>query len=387
VSEYQYYDFRAVDRPLTKVQMAELRSISTRAEIGSTSFTNHYEWGDLKAEPLKLLEKYFDAFVYVTNWGEHDLYFRLPQNLVNAKDLKSSYPGRNTCIRKSGNCVVIAFESQIDGEEDWDDGTAWMGSLILLRSDLLRGDYRCLYLNWLYSIQEGTVREDTLEPPVPDGLGELSASLESLIEFMRIDEDLVRAAAAASSPSSAGPSEAELADWIQGLSERDKNDLLLAAATDSGDHWRNELLRLFQEQWTSARHSTGQRRTVGELLAAARLFSQERERLWEEEQAAKAARKKAKEEADRVVYLDQLAKREDAAWDEVTTYIKTTQPSGYERAVLLLIDLHDLAVRQEDETGFHFKLETLRNTHAKKEVFLRRLTEAKLWPEATTKLR
>ncbi len=65
VSKYQYYDFRALDRTLTKNEMATLRSISTRAAITATSFTNHYEWGDLKANPSKLLEKYFDAFVYV----------------------------------------------------------------------------------------------------------------------------------------------------------------------------------------------------------------------------------------------------------------------------------------------------------------------------------
>ena len=69
MSEYQYYDFRSIDRALTRAEMAELRSISTRAVITSTGFTNHYEWGDLKANPLKLLEKYFDAFVYVANWG------------------------------------------------------------------------------------------------------------------------------------------------------------------------------------------------------------------------------------------------------------------------------------------------------------------------------
>jgi hypothetical protein len=79
VSEYQYYDFRAIDRPLTRKEMAALRSISTRAAIAATSFTNHYEWGDLKANPSKLLETYFDAFVYVANWGTHEFCIRLPQ--------------------------------------------------------------------------------------------------------------------------------------------------------------------------------------------------------------------------------------------------------------------------------------------------------------------
>ena len=31
MSEYQYYEFLAVDRPLTKQEMGELRAISTRA--------------------------------------------------------------------------------------------------------------------------------------------------------------------------------------------------------------------------------------------------------------------------------------------------------------------------------------------------------------------
>jgi hypothetical protein len=82
VSEYQYYDFRAIDRPLTKKEMAALRSISTRAAIATTSFTNHYEWGDLKANSSKLLEKYSDAFVYVANWGTYEFCIRLPQESV-----------------------------------------------------------------------------------------------------------------------------------------------------------------------------------------------------------------------------------------------------------------------------------------------------------------
>ena len=35
VSEYQYYDFRALDRALTKNEIAALRSVSTRAAITS----------------------------------------------------------------------------------------------------------------------------------------------------------------------------------------------------------------------------------------------------------------------------------------------------------------------------------------------------------------
>jgi len=62
--------------------MAALRSISTRPAITTTSFTNHCKWSDLKANPSKLLEKYFDAFVYVANRGAHEFYIRRPQESI-----------------------------------------------------------------------------------------------------------------------------------------------------------------------------------------------------------------------------------------------------------------------------------------------------------------
>jgi hypothetical protein len=63
VSEYQYYEFLALDQPLTAKQRAELRSISTRAEITATRLLNEYQWGDLKGDPQKLMEQYFDASI------------------------------------------------------------------------------------------------------------------------------------------------------------------------------------------------------------------------------------------------------------------------------------------------------------------------------------
>jgi hypothetical protein len=37
MSEYQYYEFQAIDRPLTESEMEKLRSFSTRARITPTS--------------------------------------------------------------------------------------------------------------------------------------------------------------------------------------------------------------------------------------------------------------------------------------------------------------------------------------------------------------
>ena len=261
MSEYQYYDFKAIDHALTKTEMAALRAISTRAAITTTSFTNHYEWGDLKADPLKLLEKYFDAFVYVANWGTREFHLRLPKELVDFKHLKSILPGEAASVRSAGQFVIISFESEVESDDDWDDGTGWMGSLVSLRSNLLRGDFRCLYLGWLHSVECREFSEDTLEPPVPAGLRELSAPLDSLIEFLGIDEDLVEVAASASAPLKAGPSRKELATWVRGLPGNEKDDLLVGFLSEPSERCRLELLQRFQRE-NAERSEPGRNRTA-----------------------------------------------------------------------------------------------------------------------------
>ena len=379
MSEYQYYDFKAIDHALTKTEMAALRDLSTRAVISTTSFTNHYEWGDLKADPLKLLERYFDAFLYVANWGTREFHLRLPQERVDFKQLKSILPGKSAHVRSAGKFVIVSFETDLEPEGDWDDGSGWMGSLVSLRSDLLRSDLRCLYLGWLHSVECHEFSEDALEPPVPAGLRELSAPLDSLIEFLGIDEDLVEVAASASAPLKEGPSRKELEAWVRGLPANEKESLLLDFLSESGERSRLELLQRFQkENAVAASHGVIERRTVKDLLTAARVRADERARQLSAKRAADAALKRAKDEADRAVYLEGLAKREKAVWKQVEAYIQKRQPKEYERAVILLVDLHDLAVRQGDETGFQLTMEELRKTHTAKSTFLRRLATANL---------
>jgi hypothetical protein len=54
MSEHQYYEFQALDRPLTDKEMRELRGYSTRARITPTSFVNDYERGDFARQRGRL---------------------------------------------------------------------------------------------------------------------------------------------------------------------------------------------------------------------------------------------------------------------------------------------------------------------------------------------
>lgn len=51
MGEYQYLEFRAVDRPLTSSELEYAHQQSTRAEISKWSFTNEYHFGDFAAPP------------------------------------------------------------------------------------------------------------------------------------------------------------------------------------------------------------------------------------------------------------------------------------------------------------------------------------------------
>ena len=88
MSEYQYYEFAAVDRPLDRQELADVRALSTRAHITPTSFVNEYHWGNFRGNPQRLVEQYYDAFLYLANWGTRQLMLRFPVVLL-APDRKS----------------------------------------------------------------------------------------------------------------------------------------------------------------------------------------------------------------------------------------------------------------------------------------------------------
>ena len=54
-------------------------------KILKNSFINEYNWGDFRGSPKALMERYFDAFLYVASWGSRQLMFRLPREQLDAK--------------------------------------------------------------------------------------------------------------------------------------------------------------------------------------------------------------------------------------------------------------------------------------------------------------
>jgi hypothetical protein len=210
--------------------MQALRNLSTRARITPTSFVNEYNWGDFKGIPLKLVEKYFDAFLYVANWGTHWFMLKVPRHLVDV-DLVNKYcPGESAIIHEKGDHIIFEFTSATEDYE-WEEGEGWLSSLISLRADIFQGDYRALYLAWLFCVQMEEMEDGELEPPIPPNLADLNAHLKSFVDFMRIDTDLIAVAAENSNSEDRQTDTEALKTWIRNLSASEKDDILFRLPT------------------------------------------------------------------------------------------------------------------------------------------------------------
>jgi len=378
MSEYQYYEFQAIDKPLSEKDREVLRDISSRAQITSTIFVNEYNYGNFKGDPLKLVEKYFDAFLYVTNWGTHQLMLRIPRKLINL-DLASQYCiGDSWTIYEKGDYLIFDFTSETE-DYDWEEGEGYLSPLISLRSDLIRGDYRCLYLAWLFCAQMDEIEDDEKEPPVPANLGNLNASLESFADFMRLDKDLIHVAAENSiAEQKLVQNGQKLKIWISRLPNSEKDTIIFRLINDNDPHIGNELLQRFQKTLSikNTKNNEKASRTVMKLLQKAEAYNKEKDRQIAEQKAKEKARKEKEAAIAREKYLNGLAGRENEIWKKVDSLILTKKPKDYDEAVRFLIDLKDLAKKNNTTYLFKSKLMAIRENHSRKPSFINRIDSA-----------
>lgn len=225
--------------------------------------------------------------------------------------------------------IDVGYDEEPGG--DWVDGDGWLTSIIPARADLAAGDLRALYLAWLVSVQQVELADDEVEPPVPPGLGELTASLSTLVDFLRIDEDLLAVAATASPP-------------LEG---------------------------------ESALAGVGVR-AVGELLDAADVRRTDRERLAAERDVRERARREHEAAVARERRLESLARQEERAWQRVSALIDTKKQDEYDEAVALLVDLRAVGERTDGTAEFERRVRELRLVHRRKPSLIDRFDRAGL---------
>jgi hypothetical protein len=370
MSEYQYYEFQAIDRPLDRAAQEELRSISSRARITATSFTNHYEWGDLSGDPRKFMERWFDLHLYLANFASRRLMMRLPKRFLNLADIDPFLREVDWVkVWTSGDNVIIdIYPDELEpDDDDFDEGSGWLAALAPLRADVLSGDLRLFYLLWLTAVEYELVSDDEVEP-LP-GIGPLSGALEGFAEFFCIDSDLVQAAAERGADDTA-MSKDDLRATLAAIPEREKTELLLRVV--DGDtlvaaELRNKLRKTSS---TPATH-----RTVGALRVRAQEIAEERELSHAKRREAERRRQAEEVEKARRARLKVLKQRGAAVWREIEQEIERRNASGYDKAAELLSDLQALAAEEGSQSDFARRLASIRAQHESKRKLIERLTK------------
>ncbi len=392
MSEYQYYEFQAIDRPLTEEEVAYVGSLSSRTDPTSTRAVFTYSYSDFRGKPETVLTKYYDAMLYLTNWGSKQLMFRFPKSILDAESLAPYRISDIISTDVTGEYLIVNVNFHEEEGGEWIEGEGWLSSLVRLRDDLLRGDFRFLYLAWLKAaammvipedewedydvavdeIYEYEIGRDEREPPVPAGLQNLTGALQTFVDLFEIDEDLI-AVAAEVNPSKPEADDLDLEALVTRLPEAERTDFLIRVVRGEphvGIQLMKRLRALARKEGAEA-PTPLPRRTIGDLLAAAR-----------EHATRQAEEERRKAEEARIRRLEEMAPAEPHLWEDVIALIEEKKAKPYAQAVALLVDLHALAEHFGHVDHFNARFRDILNKYSNRSALLRRLREVGLVEKA-----
>ncbi|MEM7110847.1 MAG: hypothetical protein AAF614_00335 [Chloroflexota bacterium] len=366
MSEYQYYEFQAIDRPLTPAEQTAVSNLSSRVDPHPRRAIFTYSYSDFRGDPKKILAKYYDAMFYIANWGTVQLLFRFPKTLIDTKQFEPYYVEDRVMYETVGDYIVLdLLLHQEESFYEWIEGEGTLDSLLVLRDDILKQDYRVLYLGWLCAINSWEVDEEAIEPPVPPGLRKLTPALRRFADLFGVDEALLNIAAQ-NSAMPKGISRKKLAQKIVALPRETCDEWLLRLAKGDEAQLANAFQRFLLAD-EGAIGATAGKRTAEEILA---LASEEEERL-EQQQLAAA-------EAKRIKDLEAFAPKAEESLIFAEQLIKQGNARAYDEATALLAKLQSLAIHQKTEAAFGTRMQHLRQTYSRRRTLLQRWDRAGL---------
>jgi hypothetical protein len=344
MSEYQYHEWQTVDRVLSPKEQAAVKALSSHMEVSPSKAVVIYNWSDFRHDPKEVLLKYFDAYLYLANWGSLRLMFRFPKGMLNEPEMEPYRNNEYVSLETVGQYQVLDIEFNPEDSKWMLVTEGDLSAFIGLRAALLEGDYRLLYLTWLKAMtfygepEDGDEEEEDshsreLEPPVPPGLKQLSPALQNFIQVFEINPFLVQAAAEASLDLK-NPQSVNYSDLIAHLSRSECDDFLIRLA--EGDPGASMALRkrlnAFLPQDKSLQAAG--KRTLPQLVHRARQIEKE-----EVLHQADVARKK------HIAEMKALARRESEVWEEVDSILENGAQTAavYNQATALLEQLKQLS--------------------------------------------
>ena len=109
-----------------------------------------------------MVKRYFDAFLYLANWGTRQVMFRLPRGVLDPETARQ-YCGTDTAslIETDSHLILNLCVDQEEADDYWDEPGGQLAAMVQARSELAAGDLRLLYLAWLLALQSDFADEET----------------------------------------------------------------------------------------------------------------------------------------------------------------------------------------------------------------------------------
>jgi hypothetical protein len=244
MSEFTYYGFQKVGRPLSQEAIKEVGALSSRSLVTPFSARFLYNYGSFKHDPEKVLLDYFDVFLFVSNYGTKRISFKVPSYLIDQSGI--SFYEFSEVIEishhKEHTVITCVFEDEGEWqEEDEIDGVIAM--LASLRQDLLSGDNRVLYLTWI-AASDRDKEMPFEEIVVPNNLKTLTPAMNAFCSFFGIQQSSVERHAAKSLANNASNSASSYD--IEKLSPEEKDYFLVKFLRDEPDTLAEIKLKLMK---------------------------------------------------------------------------------------------------------------------------------------------
>lgn len=190
MSEYQHYEFHVVGRKLSRKEQSDAEALSSHITVSSSAAWVDYEWGDFKHDPIKVLERTFDLFVYDSNWGSQQIAFRWDAGSVDVGALECFAVDEVITVTETKGSIVFRaafdenFQEYLFNAREDDNGIRFALFTKFVR-EVKKKDYRSLYLLWLKASELSGLEDSGPQPP--HGLRKLTEGQEMLVQFLGID--------------------------------------------------------------------------------------------------------------------------------------------------------------------------------------------------------
>lgn len=220
----------------------------------------------------------------------------------------------------------------------------FLDAAIQLRELLVGGDLRALYLLWLCAADDDyNDPAETIEPPVPHGISDMTTRGGELLSFFGLDPLLLLAAGRDVEAAPTDKSkDRDLARWVQDLRSEKAKDLLLQLLSGDTNSVKANLLSEVRDSQTWANWpTTDRRRSLSELLRQTEVLRSKENAKQARKAKAKAQREAVKADRKRKERMKAMAQDPKKWLREAEQLVDARGTHNYKTAAEILYDLRE----------------------------------------------